>query len=59
LAQQLQIRKFLSDSFVEFSIFSNGSHLGWRGGGIVGHISERGPPKDHSTKVWFKLAQWF
>jgi hypothetical protein len=33
--------------FAEFSIFSNGSHLGWWGGGggeIVGHNSERGPP---------------
>ncbi|CAB9544666.1 hypothetical protein BROOK1789C_1864 [Bathymodiolus brooksi thiotrophic gill symbiont] len=26
------------------------------GGGIVGHNSERGALKDHSTKVWFKLA---
>ena len=26
------------------------------GGGIVEHNSERGALKDHSTKVWFKLA---
>jgi hypothetical protein len=27
--------------------------------GITGHNFERGPSKDHSTKVWSKLAQWF
>jgi hypothetical protein len=26
--------------------------------GITGHNCGRGPSKDHSTKVWFKLAQW-
>jgi hypothetical protein len=30
----------------------------WLEVGITGHIFERGPSKDHSTKVWFKLAQW-
>jgi hypothetical protein len=29
------------------------------GDGGGGGISERGPPKDHSTIVWFKLVQWF
>ena len=24
-----------------------------------GYNSERGPSKDHSSKVWLKLAQWF
>ena len=28
-------------------------------GGAVGHNFERDPPKDHSTKVWLQLAQWF
>ena len=28
-------------------------------GVAVGHNFERGPSKDHSIKVWFKLAQWF
>ena len=28
-------------------------------GGTVGHNFERGPPKDHSDKVWLKLAKWF
>jgi hypothetical protein len=26
---------------------------------ITGHSLRRGPSKDHSTKVWLKLAQWF
>ena len=26
---------------------------------ITGHNFERGPSKDHSTKVWLQLAQWF
>ena len=25
----------------------------------IGHIFERGPSKDHSSKVWSNLAQWF
>jgi hypothetical protein len=25
----------------------------------IGHIFERGPSKDHSSKVWSKLARWF
>ena len=27
--------------------------------GITGHHFGRGPSKDHSTKVWLQLAQWF
>ena len=27
--------------------------------GITGHNFGRGPSKDHSTKVWLQLAQWF
>ena len=30
----------------------------WLEIGITGHNFGRGPSKDHSTKVWFKLAQW-
>jgi hypothetical protein len=37
--------------------------LAWRTSlleiGITGHIVGRGPTKDHSTKVWLQLAQWF
>jgi hypothetical protein len=29
----------------------------WLEVGITGHNFERGPSKDHSTKVWFKLAK--
>jgi hypothetical protein len=28
-------------------------------GVAIGHNFERGPSKDHSSKVWSKLAQWF
>ena len=35
-----------------FSIFSLAAIL-------VGSWDHRGPPKDHSTKVWLQLAQWF
>ena len=31
----------------------------WLEVGIIRHIIGRGPPKDHSTKVWLQLAQWF
>jgi hypothetical protein len=40
--------------FEEISIFSNGGHLGY---GTDGHNFERGPPKDHFSKVWLRLAQ--
>jgi hypothetical protein len=38
--------------------------LAWRPswlevGNITGHKFGRGPSKDHSTKVWLQLAQWF
>ena len=31
----------------------------WLEVGISGHNCGRGPSKDHSTKVWLQLAQWF
>ena len=31
----------------------------WLEFGITGHNFGRGPSKDHSTKVWLQLAQWF
>ena len=31
----------------------------WIQNGADGHNFERGPPKDHSDKVWLKLAKWF
>ena len=38
--------------FEEISIFSNGGHFGYRTA-----LTERGPPKDHFSKVWLRLAQ--
>ena len=31
----------------------------WLEVGIIGHKFGMGPSKDHSTKVWLQLAQWF
>jgi hypothetical protein len=31
-------------------------YLGWQAG-VIGYNSERGPHKDHSTKVWSQLAK--
>jgi hypothetical protein len=31
----------------------------WLEVGIIGHKFGRGPSKDHSTKDWLQLAQWF
>jgi hypothetical protein len=44
--------------FEEISIFSNGGHLGYRTA-LTNTNFKRGPPKDHSDKVWLKLAEWF
>jgi hypothetical protein len=41
--------------FEEISIFSHGSHLGYRT--ALTDSFERGPPKDHFSKVWLRLAQ--
>ena len=50
----LKIQQFWP--FEEIYIFSNGGHLGYRDG-ADGHNFERGPPKDHFSKVWLRLAQ--
>ena len=31
----------------------------WLEVGVTGHSFGRGPPKDHSVKVWLQLARWF
>jgi hypothetical protein len=31
----------------------------WLEVGIIGHNFGRGSSKDHTTKVWLQLAQWF
>jgi hypothetical protein len=41
--------------FEEISIFSHGSHLGYRT--ALTDSFEREPPKDHFSKVWLRLAQ--
>jgi hypothetical protein len=41
--------------FEEIYIFSHGSHLGYRT--ALTDSFERGPPKDHFSKVWLRLAQ--
>ena len=30
--------------------------LPWLAGGVIGHISERGPHKDHSINDWSQVA---
>ena len=35
------------------------SRTSWLEVGITGHIFGRGSSKDHSTKVWLQLTQWF
>ena len=42
--------------FEEIFIFSNGGHLGYRTV-LTDTILERGPPKDHFSKVWLRLTQ--
>jgi hypothetical protein len=39
--------------------FFSAWRLSWLEVGITGHNFGRGPSKDHSTKVWLQLAQWF
>ena len=57
LAQQFQ-RRFFFNFTTPFFLF-----LVWQPSllevGITGHKFGRGPSKDHSTKVWLQLAQWF
>ena len=56
LTQQFQ-RSFLCDFLPNFlCLIMATSQLAT---GVVGQISERGSPKDHSTIVWAQLAQQF
>ena len=57
LAQQFQRRRFFKFSSPLFSILA--WWPSWLEVGITGHKFGRGPSKDHSTKVWLQLAQWF
>ena len=38
-------------------VVSKGRTISWLAGGVIGYDSERGPHKDHSTKVWSQLAK--
>ena len=38
-------------------VVSKGRNISRLAGGVIGYDSERGPHKDHSTKVWFQLAK--
>jgi hypothetical protein len=40
-----------------FQVVSKGRKISWLAGGVIGYDSERGPHKDHSTKVWSQLAK--
>jgi hypothetical protein len=57
LAQYFQRRFFclISSTFFLFL----GLRPSWFEIGITGHNFGRGPCKDHSTKVWLQLIQWF
>jgi hypothetical protein len=39
--------------------FMNFERPSWIQDGADGHNFERGPPKDHFSKVWLRLAQYF
>ena len=38
-------------------VVSKGRKIYWLASGVIGYDSERGPHKDHSTKVWSQLAK--
>ena len=38
-------------------VVSKERKISWLAGGVIGYDSERGPHKDHSTKVWSQLAK--
>ena len=38
-------------------VVSKGRKISWLAGGVIGYDSERGPHKDHFTKVWSQLAK--
>jgi hypothetical protein len=45
--------------FEEIFIFSNGGYLGYRTALTDTILKGSFRPKDHSDKVWLKLAKWF
>ena len=55
-----QTRWFLCEFPIGFYVkLSSAVQPSWSEGGTTGHNFGWGPSKDHSTKVWMQLAQWF
>ena len=62
LVQRFQRRRFKCDLLSKFHppfFLFLAWQPSWLEVGITGHNFGRGPSKDHSTKVWLQLAQWF
>ena len=59
LVQQFQRRRIFFSFIPLFFYFQLGGHLGWKSGSPDTILVGRGSSKDHSTKVWLQLAQWF
>ena len=59
----VEIDSVVSEEKIFFNFIPLFLFLAWRPSwleiGITGHNFGRGPSKDHSTKVWLQLAQWF
>ena len=59
----VEIGSLVSEEKIFFNFIPLFLFLAWRPSwlevGITGHNFGRGPSKDHSTKVWLQLAQWF
>jgi hypothetical protein len=49
----------LTQKVPKFELYKHNYWPSWIQEGADGHNFERGPPKDHSDKVWLKLAKWF
>ena len=59
----VEIASVVSEEEICFNSIPPFLYLAWRPPWlevrITGHNFGKGPPKDHSTKVWLQLAQWF
>jgi hypothetical protein len=58
VASPLKHAALMSKPFAPFFLFLACQPF-WLKVGITGHKFGRGLSKDHSTKVWLQLAQWF
>jgi hypothetical protein len=54
---------YITGFFMNFELLpimklkKRGDEISWIQDGADGHNFERGPPKDHFSKVWLRLAQ--